>query len=484
MQRTFFSKLVLLLVLNLLIKPIWILGVEVGVQRILGPEVYGNYFALLNFSFLFMVLMDFGLNSFNNRQVARNPSRMAEHLASIGTLKLIMGVIVLVLIQAVAHVVGFSPDQRRLLWGVSAILFLQSFLLFIRSNISGIQWYRADVLISVLDRVISILLVGGLIWLSIDGLSLTIERYIWAQIIAYCIGISVAAGLLWKRTRQIRFDIDLKKSWRTLKSSFYYALLVLLVLSYYKIDAVMIERICVDGDRQAGIYAQSFKLLEAGIMIAYLFSTLLMPMFSRMIKKREDVTSLIRLSDQLLLIPIAIVVVGAAIFREQLMELLYLEETNRSAEAFLFLIISLLPIAATYIYGTLITAKGDLKTLNIIAGLGVLINVLGNAIMIPKSGIVGAATVTLVTQSIVALAQVIVAHRSFKLKVGSKGILRILIFSFGLIAVGQLIYGSMGNWLVELGALVLIAMFLAVVLRLFSFSKLGELLRLREAENA
>ena len=38
------------------------------------------------------------------------------------------------------------------------------------------------------------------------------------------------------------------------------------------------------GDYQAGVYAQSFRLLDAGQNFAFLFSVLLLPLFSKMIK--------------------------------------------------------------------------------------------------------------------------------------------------------------------------------------------------------
>jgi O-antigen/teichoic acid export membrane protein len=49
---------------------------------------------------------------------------------------------------------------------------------------------------------------------------------------------------------------------------------------YNRIDGVMLERMLDNGQEQAGIYAQSFRILDAASMIAFLFSGLLLPMFS------------------------------------------------------------------------------------------------------------------------------------------------------------------------------------------------------------
>ena len=45
MQRTFLTNLALLLVLNLLVKPFYILGIDAGVQDAVGAEGYGAYAA-------------------------------------------------------------------------------------------------------------------------------------------------------------------------------------------------------------------------------------------------------------------------------------------------------------------------------------------------------------------------------------------------------------------------------------------------------
>ncbi len=76
MQKKFLTNLGLLLFLNLLIKPFWVLGIDRSVQNAVGAEDFGFYFSILNFSFLFNILLDLGITNFNNRNIAQN-----SHLA-------------------------------------------------------------------------------------------------------------------------------------------------------------------------------------------------------------------------------------------------------------------------------------------------------------------------------------------------------------------------------------------------------------------
>ena len=59
MQRKFLTNITLLLFLNFLVKPFWIFGIDRTIQNIVGAGEYGWYSSLLNFTFLFNILLDF-----------------------------------------------------------------------------------------------------------------------------------------------------------------------------------------------------------------------------------------------------------------------------------------------------------------------------------------------------------------------------------------------------------------------------------------
>jgi O-antigen/teichoic acid export membrane protein len=72
---------------------------------------------------------------------------------------------------------------------------------------------------------------------------------------------------------------------------------------------------------------------------------------------------------------------------------------------------SFVAMTITLVYGTFLTAKGDLKFLNIISVFGIAINVGLNFIVIPHYGAEGAAISTLFTQSFMAICQIIRVHK-------------------------------------------------------------------------
>ena len=72
MQRKFITNLALVLALNLLIKPFWILGIDRAVQNAVGTEQYGFYYSIFGFSFLLNILLDLGITNFNNKNISQN----------------------------------------------------------------------------------------------------------------------------------------------------------------------------------------------------------------------------------------------------------------------------------------------------------------------------------------------------------------------------------------------------------------------------
>jgi O-antigen/teichoic acid export membrane protein len=78
--------------------------------------------------------------------------------------------------------------------------------------------------------------------------------------------------------------------------------------------------------------------------------------------------------------------------------------------------LSFVPVCMVLIFGTLLTANGSMKTLNLLAFTGLIINIGFNFYFIPKWGAWGASIATLITQSGVAIFQFIFVIKYFQLK--------------------------------------------------------------------
>lgn len=426
----------MLVFLNLLIKPFWFFGIEVAVQNRVGEAMYGFYFSLFNFAFILNILLDLGITNFNNRAVSRDPSMLKTHLAGIVPLKFMLSVFYAVVVFATGALIGYSEVQFRLLAILVLNQFLSSFILYLRSNISGLQMFRTDSLLSVLDRSLMILINGILLWSSITSEPYRIEWFVYSQTASYIITLAMVLGIVLYHSGKVRLEFKRAVYLRILRQSYPFAILILLMSFFNRVDSVMIERLLPDGKVQAGIYAQSFRVLDALSQFAVLFAALLLPMFSRMLKTGEKTGDLVRISSSLLLAVAISVAVAGLFFNKEIIHLMY-HETDpdlNSPAIFSILMGGFVFISLSYIYGTLLTANRNLKQLNLLAGATVMINITLNLLLIPVFKAYGAAIASISSQAFYAIGQVVVAHRTLQLEPGLSVYGRLLLY--GVIVLG------------------------------------------------
>lgn len=488
MQRKFLTNLGLLLFLNLLIKPIWIFGIDLNVQRIVGIGDYGFYFVILNFSFLFNIFLDIGITNFNNRNIAQNNQLLNKHFSGILVLKILLGILYFFLAFSIALLLGYNADQLRLLGWLALNQFLLSFILYLRSNISGNLMFRTDSFLSVLDRFLMIVFCGALLWGHFTNSKFRIEWFVYSQTAAYLITAAIAFIIVVRKAHFRKLNWNWLFFLMIMKQSLPFALLVLLMTLYNRLDPVMLESLLPKkiGNEQAGIYASGFRLLDAANMIAYLFTVLLVPIFSKMIKSRQSIEHMLKLSYTLIITLAIIISFGSFFYSYDIINLLYDAHIEDSTRVFQLLILGFIAVSTTYIFGTLLTANGNLKQLNIIALAGLGINFLLNFLLIPRFLASGSAISSLVTQFTMAIVQIIAVQRIFKFKINYTYLLTILLFAIGVACLNMLsrllvidwpFLTQEKAWIGNFALMLLFSAILAALLKLWSFRSLLNILR-------
>jgi len=447
LKRLFVTNLGLVLFLNLLVKPFWIFGIDRSVQNMVGSGEYGFYFALFNFSLILNILLDFGITNYNNRNIAQNNQLLGKHLSNVIVLKFFLAVFYMLVCLTIAFIINYDFRQIELLIFLIFNQFLLSFILYLRSNLSGLHLFKTDSFISVLDRMLMIIICGILLWGNITVTPFKIEWFVYSQTAAYVITTLITLFVVLRKAGFLRLHFDWHFFVVFLKQSYPFALLILLMAFYNRIDSVMIERLLPDGDVEAGIYAQSYRILDAASMIAFLFAGLLLPIFSKMLKQKEPVYQLVQFSYRLIIIPVIVFVIGAILYAPELMKLLYHgNNLNYSATIFAFIIPGLIAISTTYIYGTLLTANGSLRQLNIMAAMAMLVNITLNFILIPKFHALGSAISSVITQSCTAIIQIVIVNRIFQFKINGKFLSVLIIFVLGIAGIGILAKNTFESW--------------------------------------
>ena len=465
MRKTFITNLILLLFLNILVKPFYIFGIDRTVQNVVGAEIYGVYAAMFSLSIIFNIILDMGIANFNNRSIAQDNTLLPQYFSSMVVLKFLLGIVYCIVLGIVGTSLGFGFEQFKI-FGILAInQFLLSFLLYLRSNISGTYMYKTDSCISVIDRLLMILICGYLLLTHREDFC--IEWFVYAQTISYAIPCIIAFCIVLGKAKRFSFHFDLKFLLQIVKKTYPFALLSLLMSLYTRTDMVMIERMLPDGAKQAGIYAQSYRILDAVSMFAYLFATLLLPMFAKMLKDQAPLGKFTKFSFLLLLSPVLVFVIGCCSYSTELMDLMYEESIDTSAKIFQVLIIGFIPISSSYIFGTLLTANNNMKVMNIMAAAGMICNIGFNAIFIPRYGAWGAAVVSVITQFFTGIIQIMLSLKYFKFRIPYKDIAKMTIFIITNLLLFYFLKDRIcDNWIYNVLILCVIGFAVAFIIRL------------------
>jgi O-antigen/teichoic acid export membrane protein len=175
------------------------------------------------------------------------------------------------------------------------------------------------------------------------------------------------------------------------------------------------------GYAEIGLYTRGYRLLDAGLIFSALLSTQLLPLFSKRLATGEDNSEVIWVSLRLVLWVSLGAAMGAWFYGEPLinwlyhgqMELgsvtevegievlrtqVYSPEILNAAMIFKVLMLAFVPMSLVHVFGTFVTASGNMKWLATLAFVCVGVNMAFNYVEIPKVGALGAAAGCLITQ--------------------------------------------------------------------------------------
>lgn len=394
--KPFLGSLSLLVILNLLIKPVWIFWIDREVQNRAGLSDYGVYFALINLSMVFNFLLDLGVTSHVNREVATKQTEATVLIEKALSYKIFLSFLYSACIMLMAWVTGVS--NFYLLGLLIVLQILISLLLFFRAGLTASGLFWQDSVMSILDK-LCIIIVAGIWLLTHKGHKLDIHQFVWLQLITTSVTLMAAYVLLKNKISFTFFQFPkLKKE--TIISALPYALNYFFMTALLRGDGFLIDRL--SGAHDAGIYAAAFRLVDAVNMFGFLFAAFLVSYIARE-GINQETAFILRITRTFLLIPAVLLSAMGWFYSDKINEILYYSSSTQTTEVIRILLLCLPALALVHIYGSVLTAAGEIKLFRNISGMMSLLLVLTDIAFIPRYGILSAAWVAVVFQSVYAL---------------------------------------------------------------------------------
>ncbi len=484
MQRFFVKNILFIIAVNLLVKPIWVLFVDRTVQNTVSAASYGTYQALFSLGIIFQTVLDFGISNYNSKTISQHPEKLHTIFPAMLSARLVLMGIYMILACSWGYILGYRGWELWLLVGILFIHALNALLTFIRSNVSALQRFKTDAVLSIIDRLLMILICGFLLVYPATAKIFKIQWFVITQAVCYFIAATLGYLVL-RRIGKVKlsFSFSVPEIMGVIKGSFPYAMLIFLMSIYNRADAIMIERMSADGKAQGSIWAAAFRLLDMANILGLMFATMLLPLFGKMLAQKTDVQPIVKLCVNMMLPFSVMVAVAALFFGGDIMYLLYHKNELYATQAlnyqFVFscLMLSFPGWCLMYVYSTLLTANGSMKVLNIIAFCGVVFNLSLNYYLVPHYKALGGAVTSLLTQTGLAFVFMIFAIRIFKLPLNFRWALAHVGYGLLVAGLGYGITAGLGD-VSRLAQLVLFGGVCLVLMFVFRFISVGNVKQL------
>lgn len=396
MSRALFSKISLVVLLNLLIKPVSLL-LEQVVQDRVGHAAWGTYAALYAFGFLLITLPDMGINQFATKSLASHPERLRSYYPNLFSIKLILVVIYPPVVVALGWWWGYNAAELWLLLLITTVHALMKLMEFFRANLQAMQYFNTDGLFSIADKgllvpAVALLLLGG--WMSV-------EAFVWSKIVI-AIGTTLAG---WWLIRRDYGPMPLQMNWPLqrdlLRQSLPFALITILYSVHDSVDRVMLERLLGEhGKAETGLYAGAYRWFDAFQMYLWTVLPIFFARFAHHHQDHAEQEKLLRFGQVLTFVPMSLVA-GFMIFQGDKLLFLFGNSTVSEIQKMTD-IVKILGIIAWIngifaIFSTLLTSTGHEHFTNRLTIAAIVVKVILNLIFIPKYGAIAAAWLALLS---------------------------------------------------------------------------------------
>jgi O-antigen/teichoic acid export membrane protein len=392
----------LLVFLNLLVKPVWIFAIDRQVQNLTGFNEYGHYFALLNLCIVLNFLLDLGISTYFNREIAAYQQNGITLFSDSLNGKLWLSFLFALVILLVAYISGIRDYKLLLMLVIMQIG--SSALLFVRSYLTAAQHYRQDAIISITDKLFVIFFVGAIILFPKLTGPITIFRFVVIQVAG--IAFAIALGLFFLYRNIEKFYIRPFTGFRKeiLFSSLPFAANIFFMTVMFRSDGFLLERLHTDGASEAGIYAAGFRLMDAFNMVGFLMAGFLLPFISRHWPAINRFSPVLLVCRHMLMLGSLFVAAFSLAAPEYITGLLYNRNDPHTVEVIKIILLALPALSLIHIYGTTLTATRNIHTFLGITIFFSLATVLLNIYFIPLYGAKACAIIAVSSQSIYAIA--------------------------------------------------------------------------------
>ncbi len=413
------------------------------VARVLLPETVGKVAAAQNIVQYFVILAFLGLPTYGLREISkvRNDKEKLSKLSSeLFSINLISTIIFSLLYFSLVLIV---PSYRS---NITLYIIAGCSIIFNMLNISwlyeGLEMFGFIAVRNLIVKIVSFTCLIFFVKNDSDYLIYT------------CINVVGNAGndflnVCFSR-RYIKFNFKNLNLKRHMKSVMYLVMVNLAIEIYTLVDVTMLD--IFSNKENVAYYTYGSKINKILLQIVNTFTMVLVPRISLMYKegRKEEFNNLITKTFKIIILIAIPMIIGIQFVSKFLVCEIYGYAYVNSSYVLNILSLCLLISPIGYLLGSrTLLVTGNENKMIIAVGIGAIINVIGNLILIQFLNEFGAAIASVISELVVATIYVILGKKHFELKDWKKDVIKIIISAILMIIVLFVIKIFITNLLLE-----------------------------------
>ena len=361
--------------------------------RILGAANYGVFAYATSLASFFTVFSDIGLSQLLTRELAANSERKKEYMSTTFYIKLFLLAVTILIIVYIAPYFTKIKEAQILLPAVALLLTFDNLRAFGFSVTRAYNQMELEGSLMILTEIFVTSLSLFVLFRAPGDYNLVI-----AYTIGSFLGFLATFAVIRNKIKDAFSHFRLKLIKEIISSAWSFAILGLFGGLMLNVDVIIIG--WFKDAFALGLYAASQKPILILYILPGLLSTSLFPIMVKLAREKQNEKMKAIMEKTMALIFAAAIpaVVGGLIVAPQLIRLLFGAEYQGATLAFQILLFTFLLVFPGSILGNFVFAYDQQNIFIISIGVGSLINVVFDLLLIPSYSITGSAVATLLSQ--------------------------------------------------------------------------------------
>lgn len=373
--------------------------------RYLGTTNFGIISFATAISGLFAIFTDLGLSTLTIREVARDKSKTYRYLGNHGMIKLILSVITMILLILFVNMGTFDETTKLVVYLIGSSVIINAFSGTFTSMFRAYEQMEYQ---SVSEIITAVSMFIGIMFCVFTGQSVIAVAmvYLISTIIALVYNFIICT----KNYGLIHFQIDLKLWKYLIYTAFPLAITSIFALISFKMNTILLNMLTTSA--HVGEYTAAFNLMQALIFIPTVYSTAVLPIFSKFYVDRQDMLEYsYKKSLKYLTILSMPISMGTTVLSEKIILFMYGQAYMNTIPILELIIWALPAIFLSYILGTSIASINKQHETVKATFICLLFSTIGNFILIQLFDSVGAAMITVINEISMVLFYMYIMHK-------------------------------------------------------------------------